>query len=71
MSETLAWILFNVFVAAMLVLDLGIINRHAKTPSLRQALVWSGIWIALAAAFAAILYVPKAALRRLEFPPAM
>src|SRR5256885_12683719 len=67
MNQTLAWILFNVFVAAMLVLDLGIINRHAKRPSLRQALVWSGIWIGLAAAFAAILYGTQGRTPALEF----
>lgn len=67
MSETLAWILFNVFVAVMLVLDLGVINRRAKTPSLRQAFVWSGIWIALAAAFAAILFVTQGRTPALEF----
>src|SRR5437763_15767713 len=67
MNQTLAWILFNVFVAAMLVLDLGVINRHAKRPSLRHALAWSGIWIALAAAFAAILYFAQGRTPALEF----
>lgn len=55
MNSALAWILFNVFVVAMLVLDLGVIHRRAKTPSLRQALGWSGLWIGLAAGFAALL----------------
>lgn len=67
MSETLAWILFNVFVAAMLVLDLGVINRRAKTPTLRQALVWTGIWIALAAGFAGIVYGTLGRTPALEF----
>ena len=67
MNQTLAWILFNVFVAAMLVLDLGVINRHAKRSSLRHALAWSGIWIALAAAFAAILYFAQGRTPALEF----
>ena len=59
MSETLAWILFNVFVVAMLGLDLGVIHRHAKTQGLRQALAWSGFWITLAAGFAGILYATR------------
>src|SRR5581483_11795743 len=67
MSETLAWILFNVFVAAMLALDLGVIHRRAKTPSLRQALAWSGVWIALAVGFAALLYVTQGRTSALEF----
>ena len=67
MSETLAWILFNVFVVGMLVLDLGVVHRHAKTQGLRQALIWSGIWISLAAAFAGILYGTQGRTAALEF----
>jgi tellurite resistance protein TerC len=67
MSETLAWILFNVFVAAMLVLDLGIVHRRAKSQGLRSALFWSGIWIGLAAAFAALLYFTRGHDAALEF----
>ena len=67
MNQTLAWILFNVFVAAMLVLDLGVIHRRAKTPSLRNSLVWTGVWIAQAAAFAAILYGTQGRTAALEF----
>jgi tellurite resistance protein TerC len=48
------WILFNLFVAAMLVLDLGILNRRSHRVGFREALAWSGVWIALAAAFALI-----------------
>jgi len=67
MSETLAWILFNVFVVGMLALDLGVVHRHAKTQGLRQALIWSGIWISLAAAFAGILYGTEGRTEALEF----
>jgi tellurite resistance protein TerC len=48
------WIVFNLFVVAMLVLDLGILNRRSHLVSFREALAWSGVWIALAAAFAVI-----------------
>jgi tellurite resistance protein TerC len=48
------WIVFNLFVVAMLVLDLGILNRRSHRVSFREALAWSGAWIALAAAFAVI-----------------
>ena len=48
------WILFNLFVVAMLVLDLGILNRRSHRVGFREALAWSGIWIALAAAFAVL-----------------
>jgi tellurite resistance protein TerC len=48
------WILFNLFVVAMLVLDLGILNRRSHRVSFREALAWSGVWIALAATFAVL-----------------
>jgi tellurite resistance protein TerC len=50
----LFWILFNLFVVAMLMLDLGILNRRSHRVRFREALAWSGVWIALAAAFAVL-----------------
>ena len=67
MSETLAWVLFNIFVAAMLVLDLGVIHRQAKSQGLRQALLWSGIWIGLAGTFAGLLYFTQGHDAALDF----
>src|SRR5260370_40931396 len=48
------WIFFKWFVVAMFVLDLGILNRRSHRISFREALAWSGVWIALAAAFAVL-----------------
>lgn len=67
MSETTAWVLFNIFVVAMLVLDLGVIHRRPKSQGLRESLVWSGIWIAMAAGFAGILYTTQGRTSALEF----
>jgi tellurite resistance protein TerC len=53
----LFWILFNLFVLAMLAVDLCIFNRPAHLLKFRQALAWSVTWIALAAAFAVLVYV--------------
>src|SRR5437660_2618065 len=63
----LFWILFNIFVAAMLALDLSIFHRRTQTLRLRQALAWSALWIGLAAAFAALLYVWQGHQAALEF----
>ena len=49
------WILFNLFVAAMLVLDLGVLSRRSRRATFREALALSGVWIALAAAFAVLV----------------
>lgn len=51
------WIAFNLFVLAMLALDLGVFNRKAHAPSLKEAAIWSGVWITLALIFSAGLYV--------------
>lgn len=48
------WILFNLFVLAMLALDLGVLNRRSRRIGFRQALIWSGVWIALATTFAVL-----------------
>ncbi|MGH7835198.1 MAG: TerC family protein, partial [Candidatus Binatia bacterium] len=45
------WIAFNVFVLGMLALDLGIFHRKAHTVSLKEASVWTVVWIVLALVF--------------------
>ena len=67
MTETLFWILFNIFVAVMLALDLGVFHRSSQRPTLRQSLVWSGLWIALAGAFAIVIYTWQGHAAALEF----
>ncbi|HEY3377251.1 MAG TPA: TerC family protein [Armatimonadota bacterium] len=51
------WVGFNLFVLAMLALDLGIIHRQDHVVTLREALTWSGVWISLALLFNALLYL--------------
>jgi tellurite resistance protein TerC len=49
------WILFNVFAAGMLVLDLRVFHRRGRMGS-REALVRSAMWVGFAIAFAALVY---------------
>jgi tellurite resistance protein TerC len=63
----LFWVLFNVFVLAMLAGDLFILNRPARLPKFRQALLWSLLWIALAGAFAVLVYLWRGQNAALEF----
>ena len=63
----LFWILFNVFVLAMLVLDLGVFHRRTHTVKFREALIWSLVWIAMAAAFAVVIYFWHGRTPSLEF----
>src|SRR5258708_5173062 len=50
------WIGFNVFVLAMLALDLGVFHRKAHAVSIKEASIWSVVWITLAMAFNAGIY---------------
>ena len=63
----LFWILFNVFVVAMLVLDLGVFHRKSHTVKYREALIWSVVWIALALIFAVVIYFWHGRTPSLEF----
>jgi tellurite resistance protein TerC len=50
------WIGFNLFVLAMLALDLGIFHRNAHAVSIKEASIWSAVWITLAMGFNAGVY---------------
>ncbi|HEX4962959.1 MAG TPA: TerC family protein [Thermoanaerobaculia bacterium] len=50
------WIGFNLFILALLALDLGVFHRKAHAVSLREAAIWSAVWVTLALAFNAALY---------------
>lgn len=51
------WILFLVFIAAMLALDLGVFHWHAHVVRRTEAVIWSCVWIGLAALFNVGVYV--------------
>ena len=63
----LFWILFNLFVLAMLALDLGVLNRRVHSIRFREALGWSAMWVLLAAAFAVLVYFWHGRVATLEF----
>ena len=56
LNQLLFWILFNLFVLGMLVLDLGFLQRPGHAVKFREALAWTLIWIGLACAFAVLIY---------------
>ncbi len=51
----------------MLVLDLGVFHRRAHTVKFREALLWSAVWIALAAIFAVVVFFWHGRTPMLEF----
>ena len=55
-SNWIFWLVFNLFVLAMLALDLGVFQREKHVVELREAISWTLVWITLAACFAVLLY---------------
>ena len=51
------WVGFNLFVLAMLALDLGVFHRKAHSVSVREAATWSVVWISLALIFNLGIYL--------------
>lgn len=49
------WIVFFAVVLAALFVDLGIVNRRAHAPTRKETIIWSIVWISLAAAFGTFL----------------
>jgi TerC family integral membrane protein len=49
------WVLFNVFVLAMLALDLGVFHRTKHVVGFREAIGWTMVWITLAGGFAVLI----------------
>ena len=61
------WILFNAMVLIMLALDLGVFHKKLHVVSVKEALVWSGIWIFLALCFNGFIYYMFGETKALEF----
>ncbi len=61
------WIGFNVFVLGMLALDLGVFHRKAHTISIREASIWSVVWVCLALIFNVGIYYAWGSEKALEF----
>src|SRR5687767_15143810 len=49
--STWLWVGFNLFVLAMLAIDLGVFHRKAHTVSIREATAWSVVWVTLSLIF--------------------
>ncbi len=51
MGSIWLWVGFNLFVLALLALDLGVFHRKAHAVSVREATIWSVVWISLSLLF--------------------
>jgi tellurite resistance protein TerC len=50
------WIGFNAFVLIMLALDLGVFHKKTHEVKVKEALIWTAVWIALAMVFNAGIF---------------
>lgn len=48
--------IFSIVVIIMLLLDLGVFNKHSHVVSNKEALTWSLVWIGLSMAFSGVIY---------------
>ena len=51
------WLGFAVLVVAVLAIDLGVFNRKAHVVRPREAIAWTGVWVALALAFGGFVWL--------------
>ncbi|MFZ5802241.1 MAG: TerC family protein [Candidatus Omnitrophota bacterium] len=61
------WIIFGIVILGMLYLDLGVLNRKAHTVGMREALLWSAVWIGAALLFNVMVYYFHGPQRALQF----
>lgn len=61
------WIVFNLFVLIMLGLDLGVFHRKSHEVTVKEALIWTFIWIFLALIFNVIIFFWRGQQQALEY----
>lgn len=61
------WVGFHIFIFSMLALDLGILNKRPHKVAVKEALIWSAVWITLALLFSIFVHFQFGKTRALEF----
>ena len=61
------WVGFNAFVLMMLALDLGVFHKKSAVVSVKEALIWSAVWITMALIFNVLVYNWFGEQKALEF----
>jgi tellurite resistance protein TerC len=61
------WLGFNLFVLAMLALDLGVFHRNAHVVAFKESIAWTVVWVALALLFNGAIWYFAGAQKALEF----
>ncbi|MFN8206726.1 MAG: TerC family protein [Bacteroidales bacterium] len=66
-TPLLFWIIFNGFVLIMLALDLGVFHRKSHEVSVKEAIIWTFVWVGLALLFNLIIYFWRGQQQALNF----
>ena len=61
------WVAFNALILVLVLVDLMVFSRRSHAPNVREALVWSAVWITIALAFNALVYAVRGSQAGLEF----
>lgn len=67
MGTPLLWFAFNLFVLIAIALDLGVFHRKAHKIGVREAALWSCVWVGLAVSFGYFVWHWYGAQRGLEY----
>lgn len=67
MHNIWSWVGFNALILGLLALDLGVFHRESKAVSVKEALGWSAVWVALAILFGVGIAVAMGREPALEF----
>jgi len=67
MPLPLQLLIFNIFVLALLAIDLGVFHRKAHVVGLREAAIWSAVWISLSLLFNVGVFVLMGSQKGTEF----
>ncbi|MCX6825789.1 MAG: TerC family protein [candidate division Zixibacteria bacterium] len=58
-SKIFLWVGFNILILILLAIDLGIFHRKNHVITVKEGLIWSGIWIVVALGFNLVVYLWK------------
>jgi len=61
------WIVFHLFIFFMLALDLGVFHKKTHKVPVKEAVIWSAVWVTLALLFNVFIYFQFGPTKALEF----
>jgi TerC family integral membrane protein len=66
-AQLTPWVVFLVGVAALLILDIGVLSRRNATMTTRSALIWSAVWISLGLSFSLAVWAWRGGVAAQEY----